>query len=56
MSLLLLFRRGYGDWPERPTTPAAAPASAQQDRFLIAPKVEEVRRPLTTRKPLTKLR
>jgi len=56
VSLLLLFRRGYGDWPERPTTPAASPAIQQQDRFLIAPKVEQIRRPLTPRKPLTKLR
>jgi len=56
MSLLLLFRRGYGDWPERLTTPAESSASVQQDRFLIAPKVEDRRRPLTVRRPLTKLR
>jgi len=55
VSLLLLFRRGYGDWPERSTT-TVAPVMPQADRFLVAPKVEAQKKPLTTSRPLTKLR
>jgi hypothetical protein len=56
VSLLLLFRRGYGDWPERAEAAAETPATPQQDRLLFAPKMEDVRRPLGTRRRLTKLR
>lgn len=46
MPLLLLFRRGYGDWPERPVAPAAAPVTAGPDRLLIAPKQAVTPRPV----------
>jgi hypothetical protein len=54
---LLLFRGGYGDWPERTgTSPSSPVVTLTNDRFLVAPKVEAQKQPLTAKRPLTKLR
>jgi len=52
VTLLLLFRRGYGDWPERPPAAAEVPTTPAADRLLLAPKQELERRPV--KKPAKK--
>lgn len=56
MPLLLLFRRGYGDWPERPVAAPATPVTPAADRFLVAPLETVPPRPLKRPVKRTKLR